>query len=208
MKRLLLILFFLPLFCFSQQFIQGNSVSVDSNGLILYGSATVWDDLFFPFTTGTNGGNTYPTFSADSMVWRFVTDTTGPSQCIQYFCVQLPHSWKQGSTVFPHVHYKYTTSQGVPQFRVKYKWMSVSGTTSVAWKWYILNANTGTTNKSHQMNYRVTGISGSGQTISSILVCQVYLYSQTGTGGIDAYQFDIHFEKDGLGSPKEVYKPY
>ena len=42
------------------------------------------------------------------------------------------------------------------------------------------------------------GISGTGKHISSLLICQIYL-SATPTN-VNAYQFDIHYEKDMEGS--------
>jgi hypothetical protein len=182
-------------------------VTVDSvNAVRLSGNATVWDDLMMPFSTGTTAGTGYPTYNADSMYHSFVVDTTGPSKCIIYMPIQLPHKWKEGSTIYPHIHYRHSTTQGTPTFRIKYKWVNIGATTGT-WNWYTMSTTTGTTNLTHQMVYNATGISGSGNTISSMLLMQIYLVNtSTATKTCDAFQFDIHVEQDALGSNSETSK--
>lgn len=176
-------------------------------GVRLYNSATAWDDLFFPFTTGQHGVAGYPPFIADSNYYEFTTDTTGVSQCVIYFIVQMPHRWKEGSNLYPHVHYKHTTSAGTPTFRLRYKWYEGMGSTSnQAVKYYTMNQTTGTTNNTLQMAYGTGSISGAGKTISSILICQVYLVSTTGAAPVLTYQMDIHIEIDSFGSRTETTK--
>lgn len=178
-----------------------NNTSFESDGSLKFnGAATVYDDLFFPFSTGKQGTADYPSFNVDSMYHSFSIDTTAPGVCIMYFTIQMPHSWKEGSTIYPHVHYKHETAVGTPTFKMKYKWYPLEGSTEIGYKWYTMSTTTGTTNKTNQMVYGASGISGSGKGISSIIVCAVYLSGQTGTGNVNAYQFDIHYEKDAIGS--------
>ena len=73
-----------------------------------------------------------------------------------------------------------------------------------AFTWRRLTSTTGTTDGTHQMNYSALGITKSNSTLSSLLDVQVYLYSQTGTGGINAMQFDLHIPIDKIGSDNEV----
>jgi len=167
--------------------------------LELHGNATYWDDLFFPFTTGEISGSGYPAYDTDSMYYNFVLDTTGVTKCIKYFEIQLPHKWREGSIIYPHVHYKHQTGIGTPKFKAKYKWFTIGGTTDTGWKWYPMEQTTGTTNNTHQMSYNASaGISGAGKGVSSILILQLYL-SDTPTD-VKSYQFDIHIECDALGS--------
>jgi hypothetical protein len=180
-----------------------DSITIDTaKTMRFYGNATYWDDLFFPFSTGTSGGNSYPTFNADSNYYTFVVDSTGTTKCIQYFTIQLPHRWREGSKIYPHVHYKHETGVGTPNFIVKYKWYTVGGSTAKGWGWYRMGNTTGTTDKTHQLCYGDGGISGAGMTLSSILVCQVYL--RTTPANVNAWQFDVHIECDKLGSDMEA----
>jgi hypothetical protein len=173
--------------------------------MLMTGTATVFDDLFFPFETGESGVTNIPVFVADSSYYTFTVDTTGVSKCIKYFTIQLPHSWKEGSTIYPHVHYKHETAVGTPKFIMKYKWYNTGESTAFGWNWYKMEATTGTDNNTVQMSYNSSGgISGSGKTISSILICQVYLSATP--ANVNAYQFDIHIEMDRLGSRTETSK--
>ena len=47
-------------------------VSLNANGIFLKDTATQFDDIVMPFTTGTNAGNSYPTFDSDSMIYHFI----------------------------------------------------------------------------------------------------------------------------------------
>jgi hypothetical protein len=179
------------------------TVSPDS-AVRLHGDATTWDDLFFPFTLGVSGQAGYPTYVVDSAYYSFVVDTTGPSKCIMYFEAQMPHRWKEGTDIDVHLHYKHTTTQGTPTFVVKYRWASI-GSVFGAYSWVRLTTTTGTTNNTHQL---VSGqhITGTSKGISSILHIQVYLLSSTGNNTCNAYQMDIHYQIDSMGSNTETSK--
>lgn len=184
----------------------GDTITLDKvNGLRLYGTATMWDDLMFPFSTGLAGGASYPVNVPDSGYYTFVVDSTGVTKCIQYMTVQLPHRWKEGSNLYFHVHYKHETAVGTPNFIVKYRWANVGAVVQpLAWNWQRLGTTTGTTDKTHQMAYNSAGISGAGKTLSSLLFVQVYL--RTTPANVNAYQFDIHYEIDSMGSKEEIIK--
>lgn len=170
-----------------------------------YGEATAWDDLFFPFQTGISGVASYPAFVPDSGYWNFsAVDTTGPSQCIKYFQIQLPHRWALGTRIYPHIHYKHETAVGTPKFVFKYKWINTMGQVPAAWNWYYMNLTTGTVNNTEQIVYNTTGIDGTGKTLSSILIGQVFLYAAP--VNVKAYQFDIHIAVDSYGSRTEYIK--
>jgi hypothetical protein len=176
------------------------------NAVRLEGTASVWDDLLGPFNSGLSGGSAYPVFVVDSNYYTFNIDTTGPTICKQYFSIQMPHGWKQYSTIYPHVHYVYTAAQGVPTFIIKYRWTD-NGQKPGRYTWLRLNTNTGTGEGALQMNSNATGISGAGHTISSLLDMQVYLLSTTGvTKTIFGKSYDVHYEIDALGSNDVVSK--
>lgn len=171
------------------------------NAIRLAGNATVWEDLMFPFSRGSQGNNDKPSFDADSNWFRFLGGDPDSLDNIMYMTVQLPHKWKQGSIIYPHIHYNHNTVDGTPTFRVRYKWFN-NGAVTGAWNYYTLSTTTGTTNDTHQMVGNSTGISGSGKTIGSILLVQVYLVTE----GCNAYQLDFHHEIDSMGSNTETSK--
>ena len=176
-------------------------ISPDS-AIRLHGTSTVWDDLFFPMSVGKTAVSGYPPFVADSGYYQFTVDSTGTNRCIMYFTVQLPHSWKEGDTLHPHVHYKHTSTSGTPTFVVKYRWANITGVFG-AYSWVRLSSTTGTTVNTHQL---VEGgdLVGTGKTFSSIIQIQLYLQSSTVDNKCDVYQFDIHFAKGRLGTNKEL----
>lgn len=178
-------------------------VSPDS-AIRLHGTSTVYDDLMFPFQTGSLGGGSYPAFVPDSGYYDFsAIDTTGPSKCVMYITVQLPHRWKSGSTIYPHVHVKYETGI-TPKFLLKYKWVDNGGVvTPKAWSWYLMDQAAATTDKTIQRISGTSGISGTGKGISSMLICQVYL-APTSSLNVKAYQFDVHIEINKMGSNTET----
>lgn len=185
-----------------------NATKILADGtMIAIGNATCWKDQLVPFNTGSTAGTGYPAFIADSMYYNFVLDSTGGSKCMQYHSVQINHDWVEGTTVFPHVHYKYYTAIGVPKFRIKYRVQPQAGMTGIMvsqWQWLTLDQNTGTTNFSEQIVYNATGISCTNRKVSCIIECQLYLYD-TPTN-IGAIQFDIHYQTDGIGSRTEFNK--
>ena len=184
-----------------------NTLIADSvNAIRLSGTATVWEDLMFPFSTGHQGNANYPPFNVDSLYFEFSIDSTGSDAQFMYFIIQMPHSWKEGSKIYPHVHYKYEDAVGACSFRMKYKWFNIGSTAAVGWKWAHMNITHGVDDKDHTFVSTFSGINGSGKTISSILICKVYLYGIEGTGTCKAYQFGIHYEKDALGSNTEKQK--
>ena len=183
----------------------GNAAKLTKTGIWTNGKL-LYNDLFFPFTTGTLGAAGYPTLVQDSGYYAFTIDTTGVSKCIMHYIIQMPHDYKEGTNIFPHVHYKHEVGVGTPSFRVKYKWYNLSGTAIANWKYYDMTVATGTTDKTHQAVYGTIGIDGSGKTISSILVLQVYLVAVTTSTPVNAYQFDIHYLTDIIGSNNEFTK--
>jgi hypothetical protein len=185
----------------------GTYVSVDTtNGIRLYGNATCWDDYDLIITTGQSAGSSYPLLSDTSNLYRFVVDTTGVTKCIFYGNQEMSHSWKIGSDLHPHVHFRYTSTAGTPTFVLKYRWVNI-GDVPGAWTWIRLSTTTGTTNNSIQMSYNnAQTISGTGKTLSSTLQFQLYLQSQTGTGGIDVQMLGIHYQIDSFGSKDELVK--
>jgi len=180
--------------------LNNNTVTLNDYGTVLNGTTTVWDDVMMPFNTGNTAGTGYPQFKADSGYYRFVIDTTGSSKCIIYMNVQMPHKWKEGSSIEPHIHYKVEGTTD-PNVRVKYRWFNIDNSSYTSWSYYNLNKRSSTTAGNHAALYNSTPISGTDKTISSIFQCQIYVTAyETGKTELNAYQFDVHYEIDTQGS--------
>lgn len=185
--------------------IDSNMAIFERNGYLHFvGDARPWEDLQFPFDLSHRGSNSYPTFNQDSIYYTFTVDSTSASKCIMYYVIQMPHKWAEGTKIYPHVHYKHETGVGTPKFIMKYKWYNVGGTTATGWKWYRMDKTSGIDDKTHQMSYGLNGIDGTGKGISSIIVFQLYLRDTP--SNVNAWQFDIHYQIDALGSRTETSK--
>ncbi len=76
-----------------------------------------WDDLRFPVTTlRINPANTNPDFNYTEVGYNFNDNQDGVLYCI----AQLPHAWKEGSEIHPHIHWLQTHS-GTPNWVLSYR---------------------------------------------------------------------------------------
>jgi hypothetical protein len=181
-------------------------VAVDSTGILLAGNATVWDDLMFPSTQVRQGATAKPDFDTDTLALMFPEDD---STEIAYIIVQMPHKWKEGSTIYPHVHWL-QSQDDTADFSIEYKWFNIGDAFPTTWQYYRMNLpvtsySAGT--KIQQLNEGSGGISGSGKTISSIILIRLKrLYGDGYPNDAAMLQFDIHYEMDALGSKSEYEK--
>jgi hypothetical protein len=192
----------------SQSAIFGDTVNYtkfENDGtMIMSGSATVWDDLFFPLVAGKQGQTDKPAFDVTEI--GFLYPSSDATQII-YISAQFPHSWKIGSTIHPHVHWKQTQS-GSPVFKMDYKWFDIGGTVPSSFTTYTMNTREilYTSGSIMQLNYG-SGISGSSIVgISSMMLIKLYRDDNAYTGNCITYQFDIHIEKDSIGSKTKDIK--
>jgi hypothetical protein len=119
---------------------------------------------------------------------------------------QLPHRWKEGSTIYPHVHVRQAADQQAV-FKIDYRWYNLgdaipAGTTTYTMNSYALTYTSGTI----AQIIKGTGVSGSGKTISSLLKMRLYRDDNVYTGDILMDSFDIHIEMDSIGSASEYTK--
>ena len=197
-----------------------NNLSISSSGILtLSGSATVFDDLLVPVTSTTKGGTKDPSFSVfktngsgSQGVFTYWFDSDSEEEL--YFTAQLPHSYKEGSNIYPHVHWvvKANGSDGQKvSWGLECNWANrgdIFGSTN------ILYANTSSPNETlvadKQYLTPFSSISGTGKTVSSMLTCRVFRNATGAGSSTDNYaadagllEIDFHYEKDKLGSDEE-----
>jgi hypothetical protein len=180
---------------------------INSSGhLSLTGDATIWQDLIVPLTTSRRGSNNLPDFDETNVGYLFPKNDTAE---ILYIINQIPHNWKIGSTIYPHVHWCQGNSSNAT-FKMSYKWFDLAGNTTAGFTTYIMGTTSSayvTGSTMHQLSTNFTGISGSGLSdLSSILVLKLYRDDNAYPGDALTYQFDIHYEIDSLGSNEEFVK--
>jgi hypothetical protein len=166
-----------------------------------------WDDLRFPAqAVNPVGAASDPTWDVDNIGWGFSASATNMVQIV----AQIPHAWKIGSELRPHIHWQPTsTNTGNVLWRMEYKWTNANDTESGTWTTIdVLDAGDGTIGK-HQIA-SFAAIDGTGKGLSSILSIKL---SRIGGDGTDTYtgvalmkEFDIHYVVDGDGSRQEYIK--
>lgn len=192
-----------------------NYMEITNTGhVILHGSATTFDDLRVSPLTAKLRGTSDPSFEqfkdngATSVgVFCFHFSKTIVEEI--FFTVQLPHGYKEGSDIYPHVHWSpIDTDTGSVVWRLEYVWQNFGGTFGDTSNISVVDPAEGVAYK-HQIA-GLPVIDGTGGTISSVLVCRLY---RNGAAVKDTYdnkaallEFDFHYEADTDGSNQEYVK--
>lgn len=181
-----------------------NYIELETDGTLRkYGNATEYDDIVFEMTPARLGALSKPDWDTTNLGFLFPqNDTTEYVDII----VQLSHRWKEGSTIYPHVHVRQAANtQAV--FKMDYRWYNLGQAIPEATQTYTMNqyAVTYSSGTISQI-VKGAGISGTGKTISSLLKLRLYRDDNAYTGDILVDQFDVHIEIDGLGSRQEYSK--
>jgi len=197
-----------------------NQVKIDSAGhFSLEGSATNYNDITVaPFSTyrdGTNG----PLFTAmknngsgSRGVQTFTfQDLSASNEQEVFFSIQMPHNWKEGTTVYPHVHWSpQTNTSGTVVWGFEYTWIDYNATTPIAFpNTTIITATTAAVTGTDADKHLISSFSAISPSvnqgkISSILMCRFFRNSSnasdTYAGNAALLSFDIHYEIDAIGS--------
>ena len=169
---------------------------------------TVWDDIRAPFTQIKRGALDKPDFDYTNIGLLFPQNDDAE---IIYIIFQMPHNYKLGTDIYPHIHWQQMNANDVV-WKLEYKWSipnalvpgaftAVTATTRL-YTWAADNL--------HQYD-GWAAISGAAITkISSVLLFKVFRDDNVdaGAGGGDAlaFEFDLHYEMDTLGSKSEFIK--
>jgi hypothetical protein len=196
-----------------------NYTAINATGhQTMAGAATVWDDVTIPGFDVRVAGVSDPAWakfktngagSTGVFLWWF---DPGTIQQV-YFTVQLPHKWKEGSAIKPHVHWTpEVTADGAPanqtvEWGLEYTKASIGGTYGNTTLVYAKAHAPADANVIAGKHYTTdfADITMSGNTISTILVCRLFRNATDATD--DTYEhdagflaFDIHIECDSIGS--------
>jgi hypothetical protein len=172
----------------------------------------LWDDIRVPMTSTTRQSSDAPTFSrfkdngaGSQGVFLFFFANNREEEL--YFTVQMPHSYEEGSTLYPHVHFVTNSAvAGDVTWGLEYTWANVNdnfGNTTLITSSITIPANTG--NKQYVMDIG-TGIVGTGKLISSMLICRVYRPSDTYNASVGLIEIDFHYQMCGMGSGTQYIK--
>jgi hypothetical protein len=124
--------------------------------------------------------------------------------------VQMPHAWKEGSAISPHIHWSpETTNVGNVLWQLDYKIAGINETFPGSWTTQAVLAPSGGVANKHLL-VEFADIPMTGKTLSCMILM---LLSRIGGDGTDTFtglaqlnEFDIHYESDSLGSREEYVK--
>jgi hypothetical protein len=171
-----------------------------------------WDDLRFPATAVNPPGlASDPDFDTDNGGWLFAAAGTE----LIFLAAQMPHAWREGADIFPHVHWQKTTSAaGNVLWRFSYKWAPINTVMDASFT--DVDASTtvsGTPDTDEADKHLITSFSAmncSGKELSDMLMIKL---QRVGGDAADTYgadarllEFDIHYELDDWGSHLEFTK--
>jgi hypothetical protein len=207
----------------------GNStggITISSNGTFtLNGEATTWNDLVVNPSTARNSGGSTPDWSLfvpiNIFTWSFANSAVNEVM----FTVQMPHNYREGTDIFPHVHWASTTAAGSNRVKwvLDYQWVNFSdnfsSSSSSSAYGHELAENNAISLTAYQstitpMNANGavrTGIPGTGKKVSSILTCRLYrdgnnTTEDTFTGNAALLSVDFHYQIDSFGSDNQYTK--
>jgi hypothetical protein len=166
---------------------------------------TFWDDLRFP-AAGINPPGAAADPTQDTTDGRLVFSASAEN--IVAIQAQMPHSWKEGSTISPHIHWSPTsTHTGNVKWQMKYKIANVFEAFPAEWTTVTALQAAAGVSDTHQLTDFDGDITMTGKTLSAMILI---LISRLGADGADTYtgtvklnEIDIHYEIDGFGSASE-----
>ena len=193
-----------------------NAVQIGKGGEItLIGSATRWEDVRISGSM-VRVGATSPTLGAfgPSGSLRTYRFDSGQHDEVE-FEIQMPHAWKLGTKIYPHVHWAPVgTAAGNVVWQFDYSWASVGSVFAAPGTLTSDPEAAGGTAWYHHLTRLKSGgndyIDGAGRGLSSMMVCRLHRDAGAGSDTLAAdvafIEFDIHYEVDSLGSSGETTK--
>jgi len=176
---------------------------------------TVWDDYVTPLGPNNwNGASNNPTLTklgddGDSSQGVYAYVWSDDDEAL--ITIQMPHTWKEGTDIYPHIHFMCTSDVSPAEYfgiEFEYWWADINEDFPANTTLELIDISTAeNSNKMHQIaNVTASAITGSGHTLSSVLNCRIKRVAVT-TSGLDNYadgvailDFDVHHEIDTMGS--------
>lgn len=116
------------------------------------------------------------------------------------FTLQLPHNWKDGTTIYPHIHWiPKSSASGNMRWNLDYTWANITTGTFSAVTTSSVTINGPFTANQHLLTDLTSGnvgIDATGKTFSSILICRIWrdssAVSDTYAGDAGGLSMDFH----------------
>lgn len=168
---------------------------------------TQYEDLRFP-AVGINPPGAASDPARDNTDGRLSFSSTVDN--VIAIQVQMPHAWKEGTTIYPHVHWSPTsTGTGNVVWRMRYKIADVNETFPPIWSEMTTVVAAGGVSDAHKIA-EFGPLEMPEEHLSSMMLV---LLSRVATDSRDSYgdpaklnEFDIHYAVNSLGSYEEYEK--
>jgi hypothetical protein len=204
-------------------------ISTPANQTLRLGQP-VYDDLRVPLERGALAGGNNPTFtkfkdngagSVGVYAYSFAYQAVAGNEEELFFSQQLPHGYKEGTDLKPHIHWSPAVSGAAGQFvkwGLEYTIANVDGTygNTAIIKSDASGASTATTSGDSTLTAgkgyvtAIGTISGTGVEVSAMLICRVFRNSSHADDTLAQAAFgceiDFHHQIDTLGSRQEYVK--
>ena len=191
----------------------GNYLVVEADGTLKFiGAAMVWEDLRFPASGFNPAGSTAPP-SVDTGTGLLLF--SGTADNIIGGIAQMSHSWKSGSTVYPHLHLRFpTASANNTRWKFEYDVASIDGDFTNAYGTYTAGGTITVANPNNAKRHVLASfatVAMTGYTLSSCLMWRITRLAASDAADNDTaacalMEFDIHYEIDTVGSRQEFVK--
>lgn len=181
-----------------------NQTTFEADGTMKFeGSASVWNDINLAIGSlrqGASAPGTWTIPGTGIILSTFGGD--GPQQDA-YGSLEILHDYKEGSDIFPHIHWcPTTTGAGDVVWQLEYSWVNGGGTVTASTTITVTVAANGVVAKEQRSNFPT--ISGAGQTIGSRFLFHLFRdsahASDTYSSDAAALDFGVHYERDTTGS--------
>jgi hypothetical protein len=183
----------------------------------LWLSDTTWEDLRFPANAINLGVANAPEAvlvkAGDDYGQLYTLEFNKSTEEEVYMWVQLPHSWKEGSALRPHVHWiNHNDTTGNVRWGLEYSVANIGEyfpktPTTI----YVLDACEA--NVGGEIMHQLTSlpeIEMDGKTLSCMMMCRLFRDADseldTADDDVGLLEFDIHYQVDSLGSREETVK--
>lgn len=169
-------------------------------------ASPVWDDLRFGVSAlKVSPVSNKPDFDSANVCFLFDKAATEMVMGV----AQLPHSYKTGTALSPHIHWSPATDDsGYTAWRLEYKLADINGSFPTSWSADTIVVESDSSDVLHQLDGfdDITMTSYTG--VSVIMLWRVSRLGGLGTDTYDNdarfYEFDIHYQKDRMGSINET----
>jgi hypothetical protein len=169
-----------------------------------------WDDLRFP-AQGINpaGAVDAPAVDTDLNAFPGTLLFSGSAVNVIAGVAQMPHAWKRGTSLGPHIHWnKPVGSAAAVEWEYYYRHIGFAGDVAEAWVGPIAGVlavgNQGTTNEHLITVFSAMDMAGKKESSTFCWQIRRQGTSDADNGVARLFEFDIHYRKSKQGTPNEI----